>query len=168
MSAQCRVDLVLDVAGPPRAIPTRRIDESNRKLIEVIQGACEGLARSESYSHFRFRVLGIKHPFFEREALVTRCDAGKIAGRRVTGRTPARAVEVLLAGSGISRLQVGDIDALASTFLRERVLLLGMDKGHQAGDLVIGQGKVRHALVGASVADNSADLVSVHIFGDEL
>jgi hypothetical protein len=43
-----------------------------------------------------------------------------------------------------------------------------MDKGREAENLPLGKVKVRHALVGASIAHNGADLVSIHILGDQL
>src|SRR5277367_2409812 len=43
-----------------------------------------------------------------------------------------------------------------------------MDKGCEAGNLLIGKIEVWHALLRASVADDLADLVSIHILGDQL
>ena len=85
MGIQRRVDLVLHIASPPGSICTRSINESNRKLIEVIQSAGDRFTGARCYRDFGFRVFGIQHLLFELKALVTRCNPGKITGRRVTG-----------------------------------------------------------------------------------
>ena len=75
------------------------------------------LTGSKSHRDFGFRVLGIQHLLLELEALVTRCNPGKIPRRRVAGCASSRAVEVLLAGLDVSGLEIGDIHALTSPFL---------------------------------------------------
>ena len=61
-------------------------------------------------------VLRIQHPLQERQALVSRGDAGEIAGRRMTTR--ARRVEVAPARSRVAGLQVGRVDAAAAASWR--------------------------------------------------
>ena len=54
-------------------------------------------------------------------------------------------------------------------FLRERIVLLGMDEGHQAGNLLIGiRSKRGMPFVGASIAHDGADLVSIYIRSHQL
>ena len=51
---------------------------------------------------------------------------------------------------------------------RERIGLLRVNKSHQTCDFLIRTIKGRHAFVGAPVANDGADLVSVHIGGYQL
>src|SRR5579859_5184929 len=97
-----------------------------------------------------------------------RCDPGKIPGRRVASCTSSCAVEELLARLNISGLEIADVDAFPSAFLSERVVLLGVDESHQAGNLVIGTVKTWHAFVRASVAHYGSDVVSVYVRGHQL
>src|SRR5208282_3818393 len=168
MGIHRRVDFVLHVAGPPGAIHARRINESNRKFIEVIQGAGDRLTRSRCYRNSGFRVVRVQHLFLELEPLVSRCDSGKVPGWRVASGASPRTVEVLFTGLGVSSLEIGDIHALASAFVPQRVVLLGMDKGHQAGNLLIGVVETWHFRAGASIADNGANLVSTYIGSHQL
>src|SRR5579864_5257407 len=97
-----------------------------------------------------------------------RCDPGKIPGRRVASCTSSCAVEELLARLNISGLEIADVDAFPSAFLSERVVLLGMDERHQAGNLVIRSIKARHAFIWAPVAHYGSDVVSVYVRGHQL
>ena len=116
-----------------------------------------------------FASLGIQHLLFEFKALVTRCDPGKIAGGRVAGCASARAVEVLLAGLGVSGLQIGDIDSFASALLARAALFCWVwIKATRLAICWLGTIKARHAFVRASIAHDRADLVSIHIGGHEL
>src|SRR5258706_13049194 len=168
MRLQRLVDFVLHIASPPRSVRTRRINNSNRELVKVFQGASDGLTGSKRYPDFGFRVFGVQHPLLKLQALMARCDPGEVAVWRVAGRASACTFEVSLSGFSISGLEVGDIHSLSSSRFRERSVLLCVDKGHQAGDLLIGKFKAWHALVRAPVAGNRADLVSVHILGNQL
>src|SRR5579864_547109 len=94
-----------------------------------------------------------------------RRDPGKIPGRRVASCTSSGAVEELFAGLNISGLEIADVDTFPSTFLSARVVLLSVDEGHQAGNLVIGTVKARHAFVRAPVAHYGSDVVSVYVRG---
>src|SRR6266496_6800455 len=96
MSIDGRVDFELHIASPPRTIRAGGIDEADGKLIQIFQRAGDGLTGSKRNRDFRFRMLGIEHLLFEIEALVSRSDSRKIAGRGVTGCVSARTVEVLL------------------------------------------------------------------------
>jgi hypothetical protein len=113
-------------------------------------------------------VSGVQHLLFKIETLVTRCDPRQIAGLRVTSCASPRTVEILFASLGISGLKIGHVHSLASPFSGERSVLLKVDKGSQAGNLLIGNVKAWHALVWASIAHNCADLVSAHVLGDQL
>src|SRR5271163_2989031 len=70
MGIRGRVDLVLHITGPPGSIRTCGIDESDGKLIEVFQGAGDGLPGSQGYRDRGFRVPGIEHLHFEFKAPV--------------------------------------------------------------------------------------------------
>src|SRR5271169_1739758 len=109
------VDFVLHVAGPPRSIHARRINESNRKLIQVCQRARDRFPRNKGHSDFGFRLLRIQHLLLEFETLEARCDPGKISSWGVAAGTAPRTVEVLLAGLSVPGLAIGDIHPLAST-----------------------------------------------------
>src|ERR1700722_2796194 len=141
MSVHRRVDFVLHIGGSPGSIRACRIDESYRKLIEVIQNAGDRLTRGKGHCDFRFCVFGIQHLLFEFEALVTRRYPGKISSWRVTGCASSRTVEILFPGLGIPGLEVGGIDSLASSFSREQVILLRVDKSHQASNLRLRKGE---------------------------
>src|SRR5580765_1936171 len=158
-----RVNLVLHITSPPRAVCAGGIDQSDGKFVQIFQGAGDGLAGGKADRDFRFRVLRIEHPLFEFKALVTRADSSKIAGRRVTTGASARSIEVLLAGFSVSGLQVFGIHSLAATGFRERLGLLRVDEGYEALNLIIRPVKAWHAFVGASVAYDRTDLVSVDI-----
>ena len=105
-------------------------------------------------------MFGIQHLLFELKALVTQGNPGKIPGRRVTGSASARTLEVLLTRLGVSGLEIGDIYALTSPLFRGRFVLLGMDEGREAGNLLIGIVKAWHALFRAPIPYNEADLVT--------
>jgi hypothetical protein len=86
----------------------------------------------------------------------------------VAGCASARAAEVLLAGLDVSALEIGDIDTLTIALFRDCVVLLGMDKSCQAGNLPIRKIEAWHALLRASLAYHGANLVSIHILGHHL
>src|SRR5580658_840277 len=117
---------------------------------------------------------GIKHLLLKLEAAVTRCESRKITGRRMAGDASAAPLEELLAGLNVAGLKVRGIDtfssanAPASAGARQRNVLLGVNKGCQAGNLLIRTIKGRHASVRPSIAHNRADLVSIHIRGHQL
>jgi hypothetical protein len=81
----------------------------------------------------------------------------------------ASALEVPFASLGVSGLEVRGIytfssaNAPASADARERNVLLGMNKGYQAGNLLIGTIKGRHAPVGPPIAYDGSDFVSIHV-----
>src|SRR5205807_3008751 len=160
MRIQRRVDSVLDIAGPPRPVRTGRINHSNRELVEIFHSAIEGLTGGKCYRDFAFRVFRIQHLLLKLQAFETRRDAGEIADWRMAGAASARPFEISLTRLSIARLEVRGIHSLASTLLRERIVLLRMNEGHQTGNLLIGKFKAWHALVWASIARNRADLVS--------
>src|ERR1700730_11566551 len=169
MGIHWRVDLVVHIAGPPRSIRTGRLDEPNRKLIEVRQRARDRLTGSKLHRDFGFRAFGIQHLLFEFEAPVARRNSGKVPGWRVADCAPPGAVEVLLTGLGVSSLEIGDVHPFTSAnSSAERAILLSVDKGNQAGNLIIGTIKAWHAFVGASIAHDFANLVPVHILGHEV
>src|SRR5580692_274723 len=163
MSIHRGVDLVLHIVGSPGSIPTRGINESNRKFVQVLQGAGDRLTASKGYADSGFRVFRIQHLFFEFEALVTRCDPRKIAARRMAGRAPPGAVKVPLPGFGVSGLEVGNIHSFTPTLFRGRSILLGVDEGRQAGNLPIRKIKAWHTPLRASITHDSANLVSTHV-----
>jgi len=72
-------------------------------------------------------------------------------------------VEVLLSGLDVSGLEIGGIHSFTSAAFRLRIVLLRVDESYQGGDLLIGTIKGRHAFIGAPVADDGADLASIHI-----
>ncbi len=78
-----------------------------------------------------------------------------------------RAIEVLAAGFDIAGLEIGDINATAPTFVGESGVALRVDEGDEAGDLLVGERKWRHALVDATIANDRSDFVAARIFGDE-
>ncbi len=69
--------------------------------------------------------------------MVSRCNASQVSPRRVADRTSSRTVEVLLAGHGVSGLEICDINTLTVALFRECAVLLGMDKGRQAVRLAV-------------------------------
>src|SRR6516165_12482315 len=88
-------------------------------------------------------------------------------------RTSARAFEIFLAGFDISSLEVRWVHAFASTAasLTRSVLqflLPVVDERHQAGDFRVGMLEARHAFVGATIANDSADLFSVNVGSHQL
>src|SRR5580658_166147 len=168
MRVHWRINFVLHIPRPPGTIGTGWINEPHRKLIEIFQPAGDGLTGSKCHRDFGFRVSGKQHLLFEFEAAVTRCDSGKIPGWRVAGCASSRAVEVLLPSFDVSGLEIGRIYPLASPFSSESVVLLSVDKGHQAGNLLLRKVKAAHALRGTAIAHHRADLVSVDILSHEL
>jgi hypothetical protein len=86
----------------------------------------------------------------------------------MAGCASSRAVEVLLASLEVSGLEICDIDTLTVAFFRECVILLGMNKSREAGNLPIRKIEAWHALLRASLAYYGADLVSIHIRGHHL
>jgi hypothetical protein len=55
----------------------------------------------------------------------------------MAGCASPRTVEVLLASLDVPGLEIGGIDSLTSTFSPESSILLGVDKGHQSGNLLL-------------------------------
>src|SRR5437879_552583 len=167
MGIHRRVDLVLHIASSPGSIGSRSIHESHRKLIQIFQSAVDRLTGASCYHDFGFCVFGIHHLLFELEALVTRCNPGKIPSWRVAGCASARTLEVLLARLDVSGLEIGDIYPLAPSFFRGRFVLLGMDKGHETGNLPIRKFKAGHALLRTTIAHDCAYLVTASIGGHQ-
>src|ERR1700734_1925753 len=130
MSVHWRVNFVLNVAGRPRSIRTVGINESDRELIEIVQSASNGLTGSKRYRDFRFRVFGKQHLLFEFETLVMRCNASKIASRRVASRASSGTIEVALASFCVSSLQIGGVYSFPCAFLGSGIISLSVDKGH--------------------------------------
>ena len=78
-----------------------------------------------------------------------------------------RAIEILFAGFGVSGLQVGSVDAFASSRFVSRLVLTRVDKRYQAGNFIVRMIKVWHTFVGAAVANDRADLVSIQVLPHE-
>jgi hypothetical protein len=77
-------------------------------------------------------------------------------------------VEVLFSGLGVAGLEIGDIDPPATTWVRLSVVSPVMDKGHQIGDVMIGEIETRHAHVWAPVPNDVPDFIPANIFSDQL
>src|SRR5262249_54957404 len=71
----------------------------------------------------------------------------------------------------VSGLQIGNIDSLSSTCASapssKSDVLLRVNEGNKAVDLVIGQFKVRHSFVSAAIANHRTNLVAVDIRCDQ-
>src|SRR5215831_14860966 len=118
-------------------------------------------------------MLGIKHLLFEFKALMARSDSSKIPRGRVTIRASASAIEVSFARLSIARLQIGSIDAFASTLASRAssghcILPLCMNERDQCGNLVIRAVKWRHPLFETAVSHNRPDLVAIQVGCDQL
>src|SRR5215467_12453047 len=103
---------------------------------------------------------------------MTRSNSSEITRGRVTIGASSRAVEVLPARFGITSLQIGRVDALASALTSQtsgtHCIPLRMNECDQCRNLVIRAIKWRHALVQAAIAYNRANLVAFHIGRDQL
>ncbi len=81
------IDFVLDVGDTPGVIDAGRIMEADGELVEIGEGAGDGLAAGKSDGDFGFGVTGKEHLLFELETAKTGGDVGEIAGGRVAGRS---------------------------------------------------------------------------------
>src|ERR1700685_491398 len=168
MGIQARVAFILHIAGSPGSVSTRGINEPHRKLVEIVQCAADDFTGSKRYGDFGLYMFGIQHPLLEFEALITGCNIGTISRWRRAGRAPPRSVEILLARLNIAGLEIGCVNAFASTYFRvSGITLLGMDKGHQAGHLIVGKIEARHALVRTAISQPRADLVPARILSHQ-
>src|ERR1700683_1744235 len=168
MGIQSGVDFIFHIARSPGSVNTRGINEPHRELVEIVQRARKDFAGSLRHRNFGFYMFGIQHPLFEFEALIAGSDIGEISGRRMAGCAPSRSVEILLTCLGVAGLEIGNVYALASTgFCVSGIILLGMDKGRQTGNLLIGKIEAGLPLVRTSVSYDGADLVSACIFSHQ-
>ncbi len=80
--------------------------------------------------------------------------------------------EIFLSGFRVSGLQVLRVHSFTSAFSPAAVLshgvLLRVDEGDQAGDLLVGAIERRHAFLRAAVANHRTDLVAIDVGGHQL
>src|SRR5262245_57561930 len=79
----------------------------------------------------------------------------------------AGAIEILLTGLGVARLQIGDIDGPSIAFVRVRLGLRIVDERYDRCEIGVRERRRRHAFVSASGFENREDLVASHIFCNE-
>src|SRR6185503_2616194 len=79
----------------------------------------------------------------------------------------AGAVEILLAGLGVSRLQIGGIDVPSIAFERIRLGLGVVNEGDDRREVRLRKRRGWHPLVNAATVEERDDLVALYVFGHE-
>jgi hypothetical protein len=91
----------------------------------------------------------------------------KIAGWRMTFRTAARTIEVLLAGLSVAGLEISDIDGPTVTLVRVGLRFCVVDERDDGGEVCVWKILRRHAFVDPAGVNERDNLVAAHVLGDE-
>ena len=118
-----------------------------------VMDIADDLTAGQCNHNFALRASRIHQPLFQSQTFQAFCQAGQIARNGVARGTFTCSIEILLAGLGISRLEIGNVHPASPALLQFSHRFLSVDKGHQFCQLLIRNVETGHAVLRAPIPD---------------